>query len=157
MTHEDLIEFAAGLPGVVVQTAREGDGSPEMAWGDSFFFYDPEDSADNRRMPFTTIVTKNYDGFDEFSDLSRPGTFRLNISVGRLAFEELIGYPPAEHAEHADQPDYTAIDLLFPHPTYAAQAWVSIINPGERTSDLARTLITNAHSQIAERHRRRHS
>jgi len=38
MTQEDLIEFATGLPSVVVQTAREGDGSPEVAWGDSFFF-----------------------------------------------------------------------------------------------------------------------
>src|ERR1700722_20040842 len=109
MTHEDLIEFATGLPGVVVQTAREGDGSPEVAWGDSFFFYDPDDSPDDRRMPFTTIVTKHYDGFDEASDLNRPGVFRLNISVGRAAFEQLIGYPPADHA---DQPDYTAIDQL---------------------------------------------
>ncbi|HET7019010.1 MAG TPA: DUF6194 family protein [Streptosporangiaceae bacterium] len=157
MTHEDVIEFATGLPGVVVQTASEGDGSPEVAWGDSFFFYDPDDSADNRRMPFTTIVTKNYDGFDEASDLNRPGVFRLNISVGRTAFQELVGYPPAEHADRADHIDYTAIDQLFPHPVYSPQAWVSIINPGERTSDLARSLITSAHAQAAERHRRRHS
>lgn len=155
MTQDDLIEFARGLPGVVVQTAHEGDGSPEVAWGDSFFFYDPDDSPEDRRMPFTTIVTKNYDGFDEASDLNRPGVFRLNISVGRAAFEELIGYPPADHTEQVDQPDYTAIDQLTPHPIYAPQAWVSIINPGTRTSDLARSLITNAHAKAADRHRRR--
>ena len=158
MTQDDLIEFAHGLPGVFVQTASEGDGSPEVAWGDSFFFYDPDNSPDDRRMPFTTIVTKDYDGFDEASDLNRPGVFRLNISVGRTAFEELIGYPAPEHAAQAETGrfDYTAFDQLFPHPTYAAQAWVSIINPGERTCDLARSLITSAHAQAAERHRRRH-
>ena len=156
MTHEDLIEFATGLPGVFVQTAREGDGSPEIAWGDSFFYYDPDDSPEDRRMPFTTIVTKNYDGFDEASDLNRPGVFRLNISVGRTAFEELIGYPPTDHADHANEPDYTAIDQLIPHPVYAPQAWVCIINPGDRTCDQARTLITNARAKAAERHRRRH-
>jgi hypothetical protein len=155
MTQDDLIEFGTGLPGVFVQTAREGDGSPEVAWGDSFFFYDPDDSPEDRRMPFTTIVTKNYDGFDEASDLNRPGVFRLNISVGRAAFEQLIGYLPADHAEHAGQLDYTAIDQLIPHPVYAPQAWVSIINPGERTEDLARALITDAHAKAAERHRRR--
>jgi Family of unknown function (DUF6194) len=155
MTQDDLIEFATGLPGVVVQTAREADGSPEVAWGDSFFFYDPDDSPDDRRMPFATIVTKNYDGFDEASDLNRPGVFRLNISVGRTAFEELIGYRPADHADRAERPDYTVIDQLIPHPVYAPQGWVSIINPAERTGDLARSLITDAHANAAERQRRR--
>ncbi len=161
MTEQELIDFATGLPSVFVQTAREGDGSPEVAWGDSFFFYDPDDSPDNRRMPFTTIVTKDYDGFDEFSDLNRPGVFRLNISVGRATFEELTGCPAPEHADqamaNAGRFDYTAIDRLFPHPTYATQAWVSIINPGDRTSELARTLITNAHALAAERYHRRHA
>ena len=117
-----------------------------MAWGDSFFFYDPDDSPDDRRMPFTTIVTKDYDGFDEASDLNRPGVFRLNISVGRTALEELIGYPAPEDAAQAETGrfDYTAFDQLFPHPAYAPQAWVSIINPGENTCDLARSLITGA-------------
>ncbi len=70
-------------------------------------------------------------------------------------FEELIGYPPAEHAEHEADFDYTAIDTVLPHPTYAKQAWVSILNPGEQTSDQARTLITEAHDRAAAGHRPR--
>ena len=30
-----MIAYVAGLPGVVVQTAGPGDGSPEIAWGDA--------------------------------------------------------------------------------------------------------------------------
>ena len=94
MTRDEIIAFVIGLPGAVEVTASEEHGAPEVAWGDSFFFYDPDGAAD-RRMPFATIVTKDYDGFDMASQLDRPGVFRVNIGVGRAAFEELIGYPPA--------------------------------------------------------------
>jgi hypothetical protein len=42
MTQDEVIAFVAALPGVVVQTAAPGDGSPEIAWGDSFFYYSPD-------------------------------------------------------------------------------------------------------------------
>jgi hypothetical protein len=150
MTEQEIIEFVAGLPGVVVVTAAEGDGSPAVAWGDSFFFYDP-DGAGDRRMPFATIVTKDYDGFDTASDLNRPGVFRLNIGVGRAVFQELLGYPPAEH--HASVVDHTVFDRVLPHPAYATQGWVSILNPGAATDDQARALLTGARTRAAQRHR----
>lgn len=134
--------------------ASEENGAPEIAWGDSFFFYDPDDDTPaDRRLPFATIVTKDYDGFDTRSELNRPGVFRLNIAVGRRRFEELVGYPPAGHAEHRSGFDYTALDRLLPHPVYAAQAWVSVLNPGDRTGEQARSLLTEAHTRAAGRHR----
>jgi hypothetical protein len=39
---EDISHFVASLPGVVVVTASRANGAPEVAWGDSFFFYDPD-------------------------------------------------------------------------------------------------------------------
>jgi hypothetical protein len=36
MTQDEVIAYVAGLAGVV-QTAVSGDGSPEIAWGDSFY------------------------------------------------------------------------------------------------------------------------
>jgi Family of unknown function (DUF6194) len=156
LTQDDLIAFVTDLPGVVVVTADEASGAPEVAWGDSFFFYDPDgDTPDDRRMPFATIVTKDYDGFDTASDLNRPDVFRLNIAVGRTRFEELIGYPPAAHAERSAGLDYTVVDRLIPHPVYAPQAWVAILNPGETTAEPARSLLTEAHRRAAQRHRRR--
>jgi hypothetical protein len=156
MTEDQLIHFIAGLPGVVALTASEADGAPEVAWGDSFFFYDPGgDVPAERRLPFATIVTKDYDGFDIASNLNRHGIYRLNLAVGRVRFGQLVGYPPAQHAAHEEDFDYSALDCVLPHPVYAAQAWVSILNPRDKTSALARSLIVEAHSRAAERHRRR--
>jgi hypothetical protein len=156
LTQDDIIDFATGLPGVAAVTADEASGAPEVAWGDSFFFYDPDDDPErNRQLPFATIVTKDYDGFDTTSDLNRPGVFRVNVAADRAAFAELIGHPPAEHAEHAGRFDYTAVDRLIPNPVYAHQAWVSVLNPGPRTAALTRSLLAAAHARAVRRHRRR--
>ncbi|HJP76519.1 MAG TPA: DUF6194 family protein [Pseudonocardiaceae bacterium] len=134
---ERIITFVSEqLPGAVIDRASEASGAPEIAWGDTFIFAAPGD-----RMPFATIVIKDYPGFDTQSNLDRPGAFRLNIGVGKAKFTELIGYPPAEHAAHATEFDYTAFDTLIPHPAYAIQAWVSIVNPGPNTTELAATLL----------------
>lgn len=157
MSERDLLAFGESLPGVVVMTADEESGAPESAWGDSFFYYDPDDDERNRRMPFATIVVSNYPGFDEASDLDRPGVYRLNIAVGRAAYVDLLGHTPDEHAARAGTFDYTAFDRLLPHPIYASQGWVSILNPGERTAEQARTLISAARDLAAARHDRRSS
>lgn len=141
MTPDDIIAFTTALPDVALLTASEENGAPEVAWGDSFFYYDPDGDPANRRMPFATIVTKDYAGFDTASDLNRPGVFRLNIAAGRT--DEATGDDP------------TALDTLIPHPVYAAQGWVSILNPGPATTGLARDLLTAAHARAARRYRRR--
>jgi len=155
MTEEEIIRFVAGLPGVAVVTASEANGAPAVAWGDSFFFYDPEgDTPADRRLPFATIVTQDYQGFDTASNLDRPGVFRLNVAVGRARFQELLDYPPDAHADQAGI-DYTALDRVLPHPVYATQGWVSILNPGEATGEMARSLLVDAHARAADRQRPR--
>jgi hypothetical protein len=150
---DDIIAFAAGLPGVVAVTAGEENDAPEVSWGDTFFFHDPDGDPAARRMPFATIVVHDYDGFDTASGLNRPGVFRLNLAVGRTAYEELLGHPPAAYADHAGSFDPTALDTLIPHPVYAAQSWVAILCPGEATAALARELLTGAHARAVRRHR----
>lgn len=109
VTEEEIIRFAAALPGVDVMTASEAAGAPEVAWGDSFIFYDPDrDIRADRRFPFATIVTKDYPGWDEASQVDRDGVFRLNVNVGRDRFAELTGHLPADHAKHESGFDYTA-------------------------------------------------
>ena len=139
MTEEEIVRLVAAMPGTAAMTASEDNGAPQVAWGDTFFFREPE-----RKLPFATLVVSDYPGFDERSQLDRPGVFRLNVGVGRERFEELIGYPPSAHAERSGEFDYTELDRLLPHPAYAAQAWVSILNPGERTEELARALLAEA-------------
>ena len=153
MRDSEIIDFVAELSGVVVLTAGPENGAPESAWGDSFFFYDPAgDTPEDRRFPFATIVVSDYDGFDTSSNLNRPGVFRLNINVGRSSFQDLLGYPPSAHPDNAGSFDYSVLDQLLPHPVYASQAWVSLLNP-EQTMDLARSLLQQAHSRAVARHR----
>jgi hypothetical protein len=82
--------------------------------------------------------------------------FRLNIGVGRKRFEELVGYAPAAHQRRRDEVDYAALDRLLPHPVYAPQGWVAILNPGERAGELARALLAEAHERTRQRHERKH-
>jgi hypothetical protein len=155
MTEDEVIRFVSSLPCVDALTAGEENGAPEVAWGDTFFFYDPHgDIPADRKLPFATIVTKDYPGFDSASNLNRPGVFRVNIAVGRRIYQDLFGHPPAAHADHHATYDYSAVDRLTPHPVYATQGWVSIVNPGETTTAQVRSLLTEAHARAAERHHR---
>jgi hypothetical protein len=150
MTEDEIIAFARDLPGVESQTAGPDDGSPEVAWGDTFFFYDPDgDTPADRRFPFATIVTSDYPDFDTASQLDRPGTFRLNAWVSQETVAELF----VDDATH----DFTALDTVMPHPVYGARSWVSIINPGPSTSGLAERLLIEAHARAVVRHERRAS
>ena len=150
MTETEIIDFVSGLDGVVRLEASAEGGAPESAWGDWFFYYDPERTELNRQLPFVTLVRSDYPGWDTQSQLDREGVFRLNIAVGRAAYERLLGHSPAAHPAHSAEYDYTAFDVLLPHPLYADQGWVAIVNPGERTAELVRRLVADAH-ELAHR------
>jgi len=155
VTETEIITFVSRLEGVVAMTASAESGAPEAAWGDSFFFYDPERDPANQRFPFATLVVSDYPGFDTESRLDREGIFRLNIAVGRAGYERLVGHSPAAHNEHHADYDYTELDVLLPHPVYAGQGWISIVNPGPRTAELAQRLLVEARDLARARWRRR--
>ena len=126
----------------VVVGSREA-GSPEIAWGDTFFIYDPNrDLAETRRFPFATIVTKNYGDFDNASKLDRPGVFRLNIGVSKETFARLF--------DPEDQFDYAALDRLMPHPVYGPNHFVCVLKPGDSTFEMVKPLLSEAY-EIAVR------
>jgi hypothetical protein len=100
-------------------------------------------SLDDRHWPnFATIVW--HDDFDEraVSNLTaRPGVYRVNVGVDRQTFVRLVG-------SLAD-PDYAAYDRFLPHPVYAKQRWISILNQSNATvSDELLPLITAAHERL---------
>jgi len=107
------------------------------AMGATFF------SLDEKHWPnYATIVTTDEHDEGAPSQLSRPGAFRLNIGVGRATFERLVG-------SMAD-PDYAAFDRLLPHPVYAKQLWISILNPSDATfREVVMPLLTEAHDRLA--------
>jgi hypothetical protein len=113
------------------------------AMGATFF------SLDERHWPnFATIVTTDEHDMGAPSNLSRPGVFRLNIGVGNATFQRLVG-------EVVD-PDHAALDQLLPHPVYAKQRWIAILNPSWRTfEEDVKPLLAEAHERLAAPRRRR--
>jgi len=144
--------IATTFAGVDVQVASKENGAPEIAWGDSFFIYDPERNLDDvRRFPFATIVTKDYGDFDNASNLDRPGVFRLNIGVSKETFRKLFG----DEGPH----DFTALDRLMPHPVYGRNHFVCVLNPSQSTFESIKPLLEEAYAiarkRIEDRARRR--
>ncbi|MEA2641519.1 MAG: hypothetical protein QOF51_2913 [Chloroflexota bacterium] len=145
--------IAETFAGVDVVVATEG-----IAAGDTFFIYDPERNLEpQRQFPFATIVTKDYGDFDRASNLDRPGVFRLNVGVSRETYRSLFGPQPAPpgaagmvDAGH----DFTALDQLMPHPVYAPQSWVSVLNPSAETIETLRPLLAEAHEIASGRYAR---
>jgi hypothetical protein len=117
------------FPGVDVVTAM----------GATFFSLDSEKHWPN----FATIVTTDEHDMGSPSNLgARPNVYRLNIGVSRETFDRIVG--------GATDPDYAALDRVLPHPVYARQHWVSILNPSAETFDtVVKPLLKEAHDRIA--------
>lgn len=130
---------AQTFAGVNVMTPDDGAGA-----GDTFFIYDPNgDLPPNKQLPFATIVQKNYGDFDALSELDRPGVFRLNVGLSRETFKHL--FPEDETHE------YAALDVLMPHPVYATQSWVSVLNPSDATFERVKPLLREAYDRATTR------
>lgn len=105
-------------------------------------------SLDEKHWPnFATIVTT--DEHDDASNLSREGVFRLNVgALTRETFARLVG--------DLESPDYTALDVLMPHPVYARQRWASILNPSIQSfEEICKPLLAETHDRLAAQQKRR--
>ena len=142
--------------GVDVVVASRDAGSPEIAWGDSFFSYDPgRQLPPAQRFPFATIVTKDYGDFDCASQLNRPGVFRLNIGISKETYRSLFGpqpSPPPAGSAVETRYDFTALDQLLPHPVYAPMSWVCVLNPSAATFEVVQPLLAEAYQQAVRRY-----
>ncbi|ASR36000.1 hypothetical protein BAY61_14430 [Prauserella marina] len=138
--------IAATLPGVVAENG-EGDSA-----GDTFFSFCPDGVLrKDRWTPFATIVTG--DTYDSVSGLSEEGAYRLNIGLPKAVYTGRFGAPPAERdAEGVLDTgwDYSVRDAVMPHPHYASQYWVCVVNPGPETWADIRELLDEAY-RFAER------
>jgi len=113
------------------------------AYGYTLFFV-----GDDRRLPFVTIADSDRE-FDDVLDLDREGVFRINIGVSKARFEALVGDLGSGAVDHR------ALDRFLPHPHYARQNWICILNPGPQNAESVRESIAEAHSIAVARMRRR--
>ncbi|MFE9764334.1 DUF6194 family protein [Streptomyces sp. NPDC005808] len=149
---EQIIATVRAFTGALVVVPEPGSSFPEFAWGDAFFYYAPDGQMPQNIQPYGTIVTKNQPG-DAVSDLDPPDRWRVNIHVDRATFRELTEEDPRALTRARD---YTAADTVMPHPVYGALSWISVVNPGDRTTDTAMQLLRGAHDAARGRFARRH-
>src|SRR4051812_12784922 len=135
---QEVIGYITGqFPNVDVATYRPG--AEPTAW---FFSIDREKHWPN----FATIVTTDEHDMEQNSNLEALGAYRLNIGVGRETFERLI--------DSSRTYDYSTIDQLMPHPTYAKQRWLGIVNPSPTTfEEIIPPLLDEAHDRVARSNR----
>lgn len=126
-----------------------GDGTPEIAWGDVFFYFSPDGSVPPGQ-PFATVITKNYPYEPAWQ--GEGSGFRVNIHVGSQGFADLLGYRPGERAAT----DPAAVDVAMPHPAYGELGWICVVNPGERSVALVTEQLTAAYHTVRGRYERRH-
>lgn len=114
------------------------------ALGYKFFFY-----KDERVLAFATLaLTDNQ--YEQVSNLNRPGVYRLNIGLTRATFDALFG----SHNPDLNAYDFTELDKLMPHPDYAAQSFVCVLNP-EKTWEKVKELLQEAYQQAVRRYLRK--
>lgn len=111
-------------------------------FGYRFFFY-----GDDHRLPFATIGSSDND-YDRVSNLDRPGVFRLNIGVSKQTFQALFGPEEVSH-------DLTELDRFMPHPDYARQFYLCILNPSEANLPKVLDMLQEAHAIAEKRYKLR--
>ena len=116
------------------------------AYGYTFFYYKSE-----RRMPFATLIASDTE-YDRISNLDRPGIFRLNLGVSKKTFQSLFGKSKVKTGDY----DYTALDVIMPHPEYAQQHFICVLSPGEKTLERVRILLAEAYQMAVRRFNSQH-
>lgn len=129
MNQADVERFVAGLDNV----------QREDNFGYAFFFV-----GDDHRIPFVSISDSDND-YDRVSKLDRKGVFRINIGVSRETYNTLFPDPPAPDL------DYSLLDTFLPHPEYARQHFICILNPVRENAEAAVRYIVEAHALAASR------
>lgn len=109
-------------------------------FGYTFFFY-----GDDHRLGFITIANSDNE-YDRVSNLDREGVYRLNIGVSRQTFQSLFGSNKIDVSSY----DFTVLDTIMPHPDYAPQSYICILNPTETTFAELKPLLAEAY-EIAQK------
>ena len=116
------------------------------SWGESSFFYNLND-----RLPrgtyFCTLKEKDGDN-DKGSDINRVDVYRFNFGLPEKQFVELFGEKPKrpEKGQTIEGPwDFTALNILMPHPIYGWMGWVAILNPTHESFSRIKPLLSLAY------------
>lgn len=93
------------------------------------------------------------------SRLNRPGVYRLNIGVSPDTYRASFGEETPRAAERGNVTtghDFSPLDQIMPHPVYAPRFWVYVLDPGEETFVMVKTLLAEAYDRAGSRHGKLH-
>ncbi|MCA9878995.1 MAG: hypothetical protein KC442_14485 [Thermomicrobiales bacterium] len=141
MDQQAVITWISALPGIEIVATE----------GDAYFFADPSQPAANR-LPFATVMTS--DRYDQFSQLDRPGVYRLNLGVSPATFRGRFGPTPFPADPTASGHDFAALDTIMPHPVYGSMFWLCVLNPSDTTFTELQPLLEEARQVALTRARR---
>nr|QGT51488.1 hypothetical protein Unknown280_1800 [uncultured Spirochaetaceae bacterium] len=126
------------------------------SWGERGIFYNPGNVL--KRGVYVLTVKKKDGENDRASCLDREGMWRLNIGVRNSTFLSLFGELPAHPKKGGvvDMPfDFSAADIVMPHPVYAWMGWICVLNPSAETFERIKPLIQESYEYAKEKFRKR--
>lgn len=129
-----------------------------QSWGERGIFYNPSERL-KRGVYVLTVKEKDGEN-DRGSMLDRETIFRINIGLRKETFIRHFGPVPKRPA--AGQMvemdfDFTALDVVMPHPIYAWMGWVCVLNPSEKTFLEFETMILESYEYAKEKFSKRGS
>ena len=110
--------------------------------GYTFFFYKSD-----HNFPFATIASTGNE-YERISNLDRPGVYRLNIGISKKTFQSLFGTAKVDVNNY----DFTALDVIMPHPDYAQQWFICVLSPSEASFERIRPLLAEAYEIAVRRY-----
>jgi hypothetical protein len=113
--------------------------------GYTVFFY-----RDDHMHAFATIAS-NGNEYEQVSRLDRPGVYRLNIGVSRETFKSLFGTDKINVGDY----DFTALDVILPHPDYSSQHFLCVLSPSEATFERIRPMLAEAYEVAKNKYDKR--
>ena len=126
------------------------------SWGERGIFYNPGNAL-KRGVYVLTVKEKDGDN-DKSSNLNRENVYRVNIGVRKTTYIERFGAIPKRPDKGCIVDvgyDFSAIDLILPHPVYAWMGWICSLNPSKETFEELKPLIREAHEYAKEKFKKR--
>jgi len=115
-------------------------------FGYTFFFY-----RDDHMHAFATIASTGNE-YEKISNLDRPGVYRLNIGLSRESFKTMFGEGKIDTSKY----DFTALDVIMPHPDYSSQHFICVLSPSETTfEEKIKPMLADAYEVAKERYEKR--
>jgi hypothetical protein len=72
--------------------------------------------------------------------------------VSRETFQSLFAYLPGKKSAESAEYNYAALDKVMPHPIYAPQSFVCVLNPSPETFETVKPMLAEAWSIVEARH-----